>query len=78
MASNSELIPVKDAGRLQGYDNLARREHASWWRTRTWWTQALIWIAIIDGMLAMVLMVVPNVDAVQSVGSATNASRFSH
>jgi ABC-2 type transport system permease protein len=63
MAGNSDLIPAKNEGGLQGYRNLSRNELASWWRTGTWWRQALIWVAIIDGMLAMVLMVVPQIEA---------------
>ncbi|HZU86448.1 MAG TPA: ABC transporter permease subunit [Anaerolineaceae bacterium] len=65
MASNSEFIPVENEGWLQGYRNLSRRELASWWKTRSWLTQALIWIAIIDGMLAMVLLMVPEIDKAQ-------------
>ncbi len=63
MAGNRELIPAKNEGELQGYRNLSRNELASWFKTGTWWHQALIWIAIIDGMLAMVLFMVPQIDA---------------
>lgn len=59
MASNSVLQPVPAGGRLQGYGNLARKENGTWWRTRMWLVQILIWGAIVNGILAMVLWSTP-------------------
>lgn len=59
MASIDTLKPVGDSGRLQGFSNLFRKENYAWWGTRKWWVNALIWSAIINGFLAMILWVVP-------------------
>lgn len=75
MASNHELTPARSEGWLQGYGNLARNEHAAWWKTRAWLTQALIWIAIIDGMLAMVLLVSPEIEEAQQKTGQQNAAQ---
>lgn len=54
MAANSTLIPVKETGWRRGFANLLSRENGAWWRTRTWLVQTLIWLAILNGILAAV------------------------
>lgn len=71
MAGNSELLLVKNQGRLQGYSNLTRRELAAWWKTRTWLIQSLIWTALLAGMLAVAILVTPSADAAQNPGKNT-------
>jgi ABC-2 type transport system permease protein len=39
--------------------NLLRKENHTWWGTRRWWVQAWVWTAVIDGLLAVVLFVMP-------------------
>ncbi len=58
--SKGTLQPVQERGWLTGFGNLLRRENASWWRTRTWWVHAIIWLAIINGVLAALLWTVPS------------------
>lgn len=60
MASNSEFQPVSNQVWLQGFANLMRKENHLWWRTRRWWVQTLIWLALISGLLAMFIWVVPS------------------
>jgi ABC-2 type transport system permease protein len=50
---------VPEGGSLQGFRNLAAKEHGSWWKTRTWLMQVLIWGAIVNGLLAIILWVAP-------------------
>jgi hypothetical protein len=59
MASNTALIEVKDRGRLNGFAALWRKESRLWWGTRSWLVKILIWIWVLDGMLAMVLFSSP-------------------
>jgi ABC-2 type transport system permease protein len=66
MASNSALITVKDRGWLNGFDNLFRSENHHWWGTWQWLIQALIWLAIVNGMLAMVTLAAPKIEAAQA------------
>jgi ABC-2 type transport system permease protein len=55
MASNSILQPVTSRGWRAGFGNVFRKENRDWWGTRTWLAQAIIWTAILIGIVAMVL-----------------------
>jgi ABC-2 type transport system permease protein len=55
MASNSVLQPVVEHGWRVGFANLLRKENRDWWGTRSWLVQAIIWTAILIGILAAVL-----------------------
>lgn len=66
MASNSSLIPVKDMGWLNGFPNLFAKTNHQWWRTRQWLVQAIIWMAIVNGMLAMVTLAAPKIEAAEA------------
>jgi ABC-2 type transport system permease protein len=59
MASNSEFQLTGNKGRLQGFTNLLRNENRLWWRTSRWWVQVLIWLAIVNGILFMVIGIAP-------------------
>ncbi len=53
------LLPVRGGGWLAGFGNMLNKELGEWFRTRRWLWQALVWIAILDGMVALVLFVLP-------------------
>ncbi len=55
MASNSVLQPATARGWRAGFNNLFRKENRDWWGTRSWLVQAIIWTAILIGILASVL-----------------------
>ncbi|MCC6192656.1 MAG: ABC transporter permease subunit [Anaerolineales bacterium] len=55
MATNAELLPVRESGWRMGFANLLRKEMGAWWRTRAWLFQFLLWLSILNGMLAMLL-----------------------
>jgi ABC-2 type transport system permease protein len=55
MASNSVLHPVTARGWRAGFGNIFRKENHDWWGTRSWLVQAIIWTAILIGILATVL-----------------------
>ena len=63
MAAHNVLIPVRDQGALQGYANLLKKENRSWWKTRFWIVQTIIWLLIVNGLLAMILFVAPRAEA---------------
>jgi ABC-2 type transport system permease protein len=62
MAGIESLQPVRESGWLQGFRNLLRKENQAWWGTRKWWINALVWTAIINGLLAIMLWVIPETD----------------
>jgi ABC-2 type transport system permease protein len=62
MASNSEFQVIENIGRLQGFTNLFKNENRLWWRTSRWWVQILIWLAIVNGILFMVIALAPRME----------------
>ena len=62
MANMTLLQPVKERGWRRGFANLRRKENSEWWHTRRWWTQILLWLLIVNGILAIGLWIVPVVD----------------
>lgn len=55
MPANSDLTPVISQGWTGGLGNMLRGQLGRWFGTRTWWTQALIWILVINGLLMTIL-----------------------
>ncbi len=55
MASNSILQPITVHGWRVGFANLFRKENRDWWGTRSWLKRAIVWTAILIGILAMFL-----------------------
>jgi ABC-2 type transport system permease protein len=53
------LLPARGGGWLAGFGNMLNKELGEWFGTRRWLVQALVWIAILDGMVALVLFVLP-------------------
>jgi ABC-2 type transport system permease protein len=41
--------------RLTGFFNLIRNENTLWWRTRRWLVNTITWVAVLDGILAIML-----------------------
>jgi len=66
MASTTVLQPVKERGWRRGFANLLRKENGEWWHTSRWWVQSLIWLLIVNGVLAIGLWVVPNIDPAEA------------
>jgi len=54
MATNFELKTVSSQGWLQGFPNLFSKESYRWWRTRFWFIQLVIWLVIINGVMALI------------------------
>jgi len=55
MSSNSVFQTVDEHGWRVGFANLFRKENRDWWGTRSWLKRAIIWTAILIGILATVL-----------------------
>ena len=66
MASNAQLIAVKDCGIFNGFRNLFRRENHQWWGTWQWVIQIAIWLAIVNGILATIVLAAPKIEAAQA------------
>lgn len=62
MTSANNLQLLDERGWRQGFTNLFRKENGEWWHTRRWWIQSLLWLLIVNGILAIGIWVVPVVD----------------
>lgn len=49
------LVRVTEGGWRSGLTNLMSAAFGSWWRTRTWVIQSLLWTVVINGALAAVI-----------------------
>jgi ABC-2 type transport system permease protein len=56
MASNNILQPLTLRASRAGFGNIFRKENRDWWGTKTWLVQAIIWTAILIGIVATVLL----------------------
>lgn len=55
MSANTSFQVVDERGWRRGFANLLRHENAAWWRSRRWWINIIIWLALINGMLLAML-----------------------
>lgn len=60
MSNNNGLLAVRPQGLLTGFGNLLRKENQAWWGTRRWLVQAALWTIILNGLVAVMLFVLPN------------------
>lgn len=77
MTSNSVLSAVKDRSWLSGFGNIFHKESHQWFGTWQWVIQVVIWLAIVNGMLAMVVLAAPKIEAAQAsqeIGAAEAAA----
>lgn len=57
MSANLELKRVNEWSPLRGFSNLFQKENRSWWGTKKWWVNALIWPLLLGGLTANMLFV---------------------
>lgn len=72
--SISVTAPARTGRRLlPGLANQLRRESGSWWSTRRWWIHALTWTVVTNGLLGLMLWVLPELDVAPGAAPATTA-----
>ncbi len=59
MVANTELQRVGLSGWRTGLANLLRKENNTWWGSRRWLVQSLLWAAIVNGFTALMLFALP-------------------
>jgi len=60
MASNTEFQVISQQGWLGGFSNMFAKENYRWWRTRQWLVQTIVWLVVVNGILAVGLWSEPN------------------
>jgi ABC-2 type transport system permease protein len=74
--SHSETIQlVNESGGFRGFANLLRKENSLWWGTRKWWSQILIWLLISNGLIALIVWVIPAFDSTMSIPPASETMK---
>ena len=76
MASDNNLQSLDERGWRQGFANLFRKESGEWWHTRRWWMQSLLWLLIVNGIMAVGVWVIPIVDPEEAGDVAENLGIF--
>lgn len=56
---NTTMQPQRTHGRWPGFVNLLGKELRSWWATRRWLVQSILWLVILNGVAALFIFVVP-------------------
>ena len=59
LAARQGLLPAGGNGWLAGFGNMFSKEMGEWFRTRRWLWQLLIWVIIINGVIALTIWVLP-------------------
>ncbi len=55
MASGKDLKPNQETGWQRGFKQLLARENNAWWKTTRWLVQAVIYLFVINGLVAIIL-----------------------
>lgn len=62
-----DLRPIRTRGWRRGFVPLLRKELGQWWGTRQWVVQALVWLALVNGVIALLMTVDPMEDPTQAL-----------
>lgn len=62
LAARQGLLPVGERSWLGGFGNMLGKELSDWFGTRRWLTQMILWLMIINGLMAFILFAVPQID----------------
>jgi ABC-2 type transport system permease protein len=50
------LQPLSARGWRRGFGNLLRKELGQWWGTKMWWIQLIIWVFLLNGIAAIIMI----------------------
>lgn len=67
MAANVGWQEITGEGWRRGLRPLLRRENRKWWGSRRWLVQTVIWLLLLDGLLAFALYVLPNMASADGI-----------
>ncbi len=76
MASNSIFQAVDGAEWHAGFMNLLRKESRDWWATRFWLVQSIVWLTIMNGIVAAILIAGPRMVLSDPSVSAAARAQF--
>lgn len=56
LMKKQELQPITTAGWRGGLGNMLSKELGQWWGTKMWWIQLIIWVLLMNGITAIVML----------------------
>jgi ABC-2 type transport system permease protein len=59
MPDNADLKPGREQGWASGFLNMLAKENKSWWNARSLAVQLLVWLVIINGPVALAVIIIP-------------------
>ena len=59
LAARQGLLPVKDSRWFAGFNNMLDKELGEWFHTRRWISQLLLWVGILNGFVALFIIILP-------------------
>jgi ABC-2 type transport system permease protein len=75
LAAREGLVPARSAGLLGGFGNMLSKELGDWFGTRRWLVQAIVWLTIINGLMAFIMFAVPAIDPESKVDMSEQLSQ---
>ena len=63
----TELQPLPEKGMLSGFMNMLKIENSRWWNRRNILTQSIVWLASVNFLVAMPLIVAPMLEGMPAI-----------
>lgn len=74
MASNVALHPTRNSRWFSGFGNIFSKENHQWWGTRKWLVQVVIWLVLINGIVLLISVILPNLSRTKEALQTMSAS----
>jgi ABC-2 type transport system permease protein len=62
LAARRRLVAARSDGGLSGFSNMLAKELGDWFGSRRWFVRTIVWLAIINGLMAFIMFVMPAMD----------------
>ena len=74
MTTENELTESDDYGPMAGFRNMMRKENARWWSLKSLAFQLVVWLVVLNALVAVLLFIVPAIDNSAASQQAANVS----
>jgi len=74
MTTDNEITASDDYGQMAGFRNMMRKENARWWSLKSLVFQMVVWLVVLNALVAILLFIVPAIDNNAASQQAANTS----
>ncbi|MGA9142008.1 MAG: ABC transporter permease subunit [Methanocella sp.] len=74
MTTDIELTASDDYGQMAGFRNMMRKENARWWSLKSLVFHLIVWLVVLNALVAVLLFIVPAIDNSAAIRQAANAT----